>query len=85
MFPFEFHDQCHFQQCREIGSVQAERVGQGEVGGFIHPNGENSMATSLLVGMNGLTNSGTVGLHFLAKQLFTLSVNRQSLVEKCDY
>ena len=28
----------------EIGSVRAERVGQGEVGWYIHPKGEKSMA-----------------------------------------
>jgi len=28
----------------EIGSVGAERVGQGKVGWYIHPNGENGMA-----------------------------------------
>jgi len=36
---------CCFQQCPlEIGSVWAERVGCGEVGWYIHPKGENSMA-----------------------------------------
>ena len=36
---------CHFQQFPwEIGSVRAERVGQGEVGWYIHPKGENNMA-----------------------------------------
>ena len=36
---------CHFQQFPwEIGSVWAERVGQGEVGWYIQPKGENNMA-----------------------------------------
>ena len=40
-------DVTNFQQCPwEIGLVWAERVGQGEVGWYIHPNGENSMTVS---------------------------------------
>jgi len=36
---------CHFQQFPwGIGSVGAERVGQGEVGWYIHPKGENRVA-----------------------------------------
>ena len=37
----------HIRQCPlEIGSAQTERVGQGEVGGWVHPKGANSMTVS---------------------------------------